>query len=555
MKKTVILLSLLLMVLAVTPSLAATSIAERVRGKIVLQVESHGEAHYVSPDNLRRYYLGRPQDAFDIMRTMGLGITDANLARIPKDTDSWTGETPFINLIRGKILLQVEQHGEAWYVYPDNGKRYFLGRPSDAFNIMSSLGLGISTRDLSTIAVGTMAASETEETNGNGQPVPADEEDASGDVGSGDTIVNTNTEDPNSVVVSSVSALMTAIENANNGSKKTILIEDGTYTLGNMLWVSADGVTVRGRSGNREAVILQGDGMTGSVSHIFNVAGDDFTVRDLTLRRVANHAIQLQVNVDGFTVDNAHFLDTGEQMLKVAYDAGNMSASSDGGLVENSLFEYSAGRGPQYYIGGVDAHNAKNWIVRDNVFKNIKSPSDDIAEFAIHFWSESANTLVERNTIVNCDRGIGFGLGDRGHVGGTIRNNMIYHDGSEGFADVQIGLEDARNSQVYNNTIFMANSYQNAIEYRFESTTGVQIYNNLTNRAITARDGASGTVASNITNAQAGWFVSPSSGNLHLSSSVSSVVDQGRNISGLTNDFDGELRPRGSGIDVGADEL
>jgi len=156
---------------------------------------------------------------------------------------------------------------------------------------------------------------------------------------------------------------------------------------------------------------------------------------------------------------------------------------------------------------------------------------------------------------VNCDRGIGFGLGDRGHVGGTIRNNMIYHDGSEGFADVQIGLEDARNSQVYNNTIFMANSYQNAIEYRFESTTGVQIYNNLTNRAITARDGASGTVASNITNAQAGWFVSPSSGNLHLSSSVSSVVDQGRNISGLTNDFDGELRPRGSGIDVGADEL
>jgi len=295
--------------------------------------------------------------------------------------------------------------------------------------------------------------------------------------------------------------------------------------------------------------------MTGSVSHIFNVAGNNFTAKDMTLKRVANHAIQLQINVDGFTASNIHFLDTGEQMLKIAYDAGNMSASSDNGLVENSLFEYSAGRGPQYYIGGVDVHNGKNWIVRGNTFKNIKSPGDDIAEFAIHFWSESENTLVERNTIINCDRGIGFGLGDRGHIGGIIRNNMIYHDSSEGFADVQIGLEDARNSQVYNNTIFMANSYPNAIEYRFSSTTGLQIYNNLTNKMIAERDGASGTTSNNITNAQVSWFVAPSSGNLHLKNSVSSVFDQGRSISGLTNDFDNETRPKGSRIDIGADEM
>jgi len=38
----------------------------------------------------------------------------------------------------GKILLQVKGHGEAWYVSGD-GKRYFLGNPSDAFKIMRDL--------------------------------------------------------------------------------------------------------------------------------------------------------------------------------------------------------------------------------------------------------------------------------------------------------------------------------------------------------------------------------------------------------------------------------
>ena len=46
--------------------------------------------------------------------------------------------------LSGQILLQVETNGEAWYVNPNDSKRYFLSRPTDAFNIMRNLGLGIS---------------------------------------------------------------------------------------------------------------------------------------------------------------------------------------------------------------------------------------------------------------------------------------------------------------------------------------------------------------------------------------------------------------------------
>jgi hypothetical protein len=44
----------------------------------------------------------------------------------------------FASKNKGKIFLQVESQGEAWYIGSD-GKRYFLGVPSDAFRLMRSL--------------------------------------------------------------------------------------------------------------------------------------------------------------------------------------------------------------------------------------------------------------------------------------------------------------------------------------------------------------------------------------------------------------------------------
>ncbi|MBM4294522.1 MAG: right-handed parallel beta-helix repeat-containing protein [Deltaproteobacteria bacterium] len=359
------------------------------------------------------------------------------------------------------------------------------------------------------------------------------------------------------VIVTTAVELSEAIIQANAGGDPTILLRDGAYTLSDALWVEAPGVTVRSLSANRAAVIIEGQGMAGDVTHVFNVAGANFMVRDVTLRRVSQHAVQLQgqLNADAPIIRNVVIQDTFEQMVKVAYDSAHPEAGSDNGIVEDCLFEYTAGIGPQYYIGGVDAHNARNWIIRRNTFRGIRSPGDGYADPAINFWSNSQDTLVEKNLIINCDRGISFGLGRRGHVRGIIRNNMIYHDTSEGFADVGISLQTASDAQVYNNTVFFEHSYPNAIEYRFRGTTGALIANNLTNRAIALRDGASGTVSHNVTGALAGWFVNPAAGNLHLKSPVPTVVDQGMPIPGLTDDFDGHTRPQGRGIDIGADEF
>ena len=56
----------------------------------------------------------------------------------------------------GMILLQVENHGEAWYVNPADGKRYFVKDGNAAYQIMQKFGVGISNGDLSKIPIGTM---------------------------------------------------------------------------------------------------------------------------------------------------------------------------------------------------------------------------------------------------------------------------------------------------------------------------------------------------------------------------------------------------------------
>ncbi|MDO8260017.1 MAG: PA14 domain-containing protein [Candidatus Magasanikbacteria bacterium] len=124
----------------------AETLATKLKGRILLQVEANGEAWYINPANEERYFLGRPADAFQLMRDLGLGISNA-------DYDAWKGIAP--SRLSGKILLKVQANGEAYYVNPLDLKLHFLGRPDDAFALMRKLGLGISDANLLQIKIRT----------------------------------------------------------------------------------------------------------------------------------------------------------------------------------------------------------------------------------------------------------------------------------------------------------------------------------------------------------------------------------------------------------------
>lgn len=323
-------------------------------------------------------------------------------------------------------------------------------------------------------------------------------------------IVNTTTivsrakdnEIENVIEVETVIELENAIQVANkNGGNYTIIVQDGTYELNQLIHIVSDYITIKSQSGNYKDVTIKGKGMSGLVSHVFLVTANNFTIEGISLGEVSNHVIQVQgeKGASNVVVRNCCLYNAYEQLLKVS---GGVTSDieSKNGLVENCHFEYTLGIGPQYYIGGIDAHHAVDWEVRNNTFKDIISPESSLAEHAIHFWSSSKNTLVENNTIIDCDRGIGFGLGSSTHEGGIIRNNYVYTS-----RDVGIGLENANNVKVYDNTVYTPN-YDNSIEYRF-SGTSAEISDNVISGKIASRNNGKATLSENIYVSESEWTI------------------------------------------------
>jgi hypothetical protein len=354
----------------------------------------------------------------------------------------------------------------------------------------------------------------------------------------------------------------------------TILLADGTYRVRSTLAVSRPGVTIRSLSGRPGAVVLDGGYATGD---LIAVAASDVTVAELTLTRTSHHLVHIVPKDGGPTIRRVRLyrlrlIDGAEQFVKVNPNAAR-SAFADSGRVECSSFRLTDRGRPHVpsnflpcYTGGIDAHGARGWVVRLNRFDNIRC-AEGLAEHAVHFWTGSRDTLVERNTIVDCARGIGFGLGERtdwartytdqaaaayvGHYGGIIRNNVVVA-GRPGM-DTGIGLEQARGARVYHNTVYAgarATGYFSSIDYRFPSTTA-DIVNNLVTR-ITARDGARARRGRNVEAVPARWFRNPARLDFHLSRAAG-AIDRGVPVSGAGLDIDGTRHAVGP-PDLGADE-
>jgi Domain of unknown function (DUF4185)/Right handed beta helix region len=372
--------------------------------------------------------------------------------------------------------------------------------------------------------------------------------------------------------VAGLGELKAALDAANRAKvATTLLLANGTYLLDvPALDIQCPGLVIRSATGNRDAVIVRGpdEGTNGAVGNVFLISANDVTIADLTLGYCRHHGVQVRgeepFNVAGLRVHNCRIVNCNQQFIKGSSSENDPVGATDG-CIEQCLFEFTSGWAYQFYTGGIDIHKGVNWIVRDNLFRNLRTPAGQpgIAEHAVHFWkrcpTRPQNIVVERNWIVNCDRGIGFGLSNAegGLQGGAsvIRNNMVFNDGTGPHTDVGIGLEYAANVQVDNNTV-VVQKYWAPIEYRFAGSSNLVFRNNLVNGPIQRRDDAPlAAKTKNLERVEASWFRDFAHGDLRSTAAAKPAVEAGEALDSFHDDVDGNARPRGSGWAVGASQI
>lgn len=181
-----------------------TGLVKKLAGKIILQVANLGRAWYVDPVSLVRYYLADGSSSYNALRKFGLGIKNVDISKIPVGVDNNSGAVDtdsdglsdkmeqaigtdinkadsdgdgfsdklevmnsysplgvgkinqsksLIEKLKGRIVLQVEGVGQAWYINPSDGKRYYLADGDAAYQIMRQLSLGVTNDSINKIPV------------------------------------------------------------------------------------------------------------------------------------------------------------------------------------------------------------------------------------------------------------------------------------------------------------------------------------------------------------------------------------------------------------------
>ncbi len=339
----------------------------------------------------------------------------------------------------------------------------------------------------------------------------------------------------NVVRVSSVAELEAAVSNA--VPNQTIVIANGTYQLTSRINIRQEGLTIRGESNDRSKVVLLGDGFEkerkdiSSASEMFTVWAPNVTIANLTLKDASVHGIafkgESETTPHGLHVYNVAIYDIGQRYIKGTAYPGGKGGYIESGVIEYCHFEQTRKIKPFRddiadgdYVGGFDAMNLKDWIVRDNVFINIRGAMSG-GRGAVFVWINSMGTIVERNVFIGNDRSIAFGnpyVPDHvthHHTGGIIRNNFIY---SRSYT-MGIELCATKDVKVYNNTIVNENpDYPLAVKCAHERTEGLEIKNNLVRGLISScpYQPAEAVVEKNLTQVPWMWFEDPSNGNLKL---------------------------------------
>ncbi|GEM_PF-127244 len=356
--------------------------------------------------------------------------------------------------------------------------------------------------------------------------------------------------------------LLAAVERVPTGG--TILLSDGHYRLPRVLVLrQKQDIALRSVSGDPTRVTLAGQGWDSQAKgddllHIARCEG--VTIADLSFTDCRSYGIKVEAEngPKDIHIYNCRFRDIGVRAIKgSAGQDPNVRAVK--GSVRYCMFENTKIPPADWLFGGdyiaaIDMMALEDWTFSDNAFRNIRGRNGG-GRAAIFVWVRSRGVRVERNFILDCDRGVAFGnpgqstanlAGERpAYVAdGIIRNNFI-----AGGPDSAIELWYADRIKVQHNTIWRPErNWRRGIRIG-TGTAHSEVVNNLVHGEILLEGGAA-ELRTNLTGRLDNYCVDPASGNLALTPAATRAIDQGVPLPDVTDDI--RRRSRAQRPDLGA---
>ena len=263
-----------------------------------------------------------------------------------------------------------------------------------------------------------------------------------------------------------------------------------------------------------------------SVVELFKIQAPYWVFENLTFEGTegTHHAFHIVRDADHLILRGNRFIDF-HSAIKGNPERGS---AADRVVIERNIFYNQAMRQTTAPTTPIDVLGGVGWVLRENFIADFGRVGRDQVSYGAFLKGTSREGVIEGNLVI-CEwnhsggRRIGLSFGGGGsperlrsennseHEDGIIRNNIVINcPNAQG-----IYLNRARNSKVYNNTIY--NAY--GIMARFVSGTSF-VRNNIVSGAITERDGAKLKQERNLTT---GWNIGAyiTGGALRLSHRVS----------------------------------
>jgi len=372
------------------------------------------------------------------------------------------------------------------------------------------------------------------------------------------------------VRVTTVGDLFKAAKQVKPGG--TILVADGHYMMPRYFAITTDNVTLRGESGNRDTVILDGaKSRHGELVGITRCSG--VTIADLTIQNIKWNGFKINSNtgVHRVTIHNCVIHNIWQRGIK---GVGGMAKDGKRIPPRDCRIQYclfyndrpkrfsdddaeakNPNRFKGNYIGGMDIMNARSWIISDNVFVGIHGRTRE-ARGAIFIWNGSEDCVIERNIIIDCDAGICLGNSHRNPkvwpihcTGFIVRNNFVTRTPEAGILAVY-----TKDCRIVNNTMHHPRSRLRRLIRIVSDNDGLVVANNLlSGPRMRIQTQSKVTFRQNLEKDVTAFFVDAAAGNLHLKRALPDATDKAVPLPEVTEDID--RKPRGRAPDVGAHEF